>query len=133
MAEVLDTLLASDSFRIVRVKDRANHVTSMNWMDVMVNVTLGGDGDHNRTHVCEIQIAHAKMLLARSGLGGHGPYNQMRAASEILALRTHTRAENVVGRRPKCSRRIGSLPDMTVVVASSPQQAPDRFTFSSTV
>jgi hypothetical protein len=52
------------------VKDRSNHLTSMNWMDIMVNVVLVAD---ERVHVCEIQIVHAKMLLARAGLGGHGP------------------------------------------------------------
>jgi hypothetical protein len=56
----------------------------MNWMDVMVNLVLVGD---EYEHVCEIQIVHSKMFLARKGLGGHGPYAQVRAASEILEVR----------------------------------------------
>ena len=66
------------------MKDRANHITSMNWMDVMVNLVLVGD---EYEHVCEIQVVHSKMYLARKGLGGHGPYGQVRAASEILEVR----------------------------------------------
>ena len=67
---VLQALQACRQIRMLRVKDRSNHLTSMNWMDIMVNVVLVAD---ERVHVCEIQIVHAKMLLARAGLGGHGP------------------------------------------------------------
>ena len=35
----------------------------------------------------KIQVVHSKMYLARKGLGGHGPYGQVRAASEILEVR----------------------------------------------
>jgi hypothetical protein len=82
MVDVLEALLACPGVTIVRVKDRANHVTSQHWMDVMVNLTSAGD-----SHVGEVQIVHAKMLLARKGLGGHKPYSKLRAASEILAVR----------------------------------------------
>jgi hypothetical protein len=84
MSEVLGTLQACRGVKIVRVKDRANNMTSMNWMDVMVNLTLVSD---TYEHVCEVQVVHAKMLVARSELGGHGPYGKLRAATEILALR----------------------------------------------
>jgi hypothetical protein len=70
MSAVLQALLACRGISIARVKDRANNMTSMNWMDVMVNLLLVGD---SHQHVCEVQIVHSKMLLARSGLGGHGP------------------------------------------------------------
>ena len=84
MAEVLQALLTCPGAEVNRVKDRAGHVTSMNWMDVMVNLTLDSDAS---AHVCEVQIVHTKMLVARSQLGGHGPYGKLRAANEILALR----------------------------------------------
>ena len=84
MTEALEALLAWPAVRVVRVKDRVNHVTSSNWMDIMVNLVLVGDAS---VHVCEVQIVHDKMMLARSGLGGHGPYAKMRAASEILEVR----------------------------------------------
>ena len=88
MAEVIQALLACPGVVVTRVKDRANHVTSMHWMDVMVNLTLVGDAS---VHVCEVQIVHTKMLVARSTLGGHGPYGKLRAATEILALRASMR------------------------------------------
>jgi hypothetical protein len=56
----------------------------MNWMDVMVNLVLNAD---EYEHVCEIQVVHSKMYLARKGLDGHGAYGQVRAASEILEVR----------------------------------------------
>eukprot|EP00937_MAST-01D_sp_MAST-1D-sp2_P007323 g7323.t1 len=84
MMEVLMALLrAEGDICVARVKDRANHLTSMNWMDVMVNVTLVGD---ESAHVCEIQIVHSKMLVARASLGGHGSYAKLRAADEMLGM-----------------------------------------------
>ena len=65
------------------MKDRANCITSMGWMDVMINVTLAADF---AGHICEIQVVHSKMLLARAGLGGHAPYAKVRAAAEILEV-----------------------------------------------
>ena len=64
-------------------QDRVNHITSMKWMDIMANITLAGDAS---LHVCEIQIVHSKMLVARKNLGGHKPYAQLRAATEILEV-----------------------------------------------
>jgi hypothetical protein len=98
----------------------------MKWMDMMVNVTVVGDVVQ---HLCEIQIVHSKMLVARKNLGGHKvcccayclphcapltstlinhscdrylhhkPYSQMRAASEILEVLRGTRAQ-----KPKSSK-----------------------------
>ena len=85
MCDVIDTLLNScdEQLSVVRVKDRVNNLTSMGWMDVMVNVVLEND---SHAHVCEVQVVHSKMMLARAGLGGHGPYSKWRAATEILAV-----------------------------------------------
>jgi hypothetical protein len=69
----------------------------MKWMDIMVNITLAGDVQTQ--HLCEIQIVHSKMLVARKNLGGHKPYSQLRAASEILAVLRGMRA-----RDPKSSK-----------------------------
>jgi hypothetical protein len=93
MAEVLEKVMNFPGVTVVRVKDRSNNMTSMNWMDVMVNLTLNSDTSE---HVCEVQIVHTKMLVARSELGGHGPYGKLRAANEILALRA---AEPAAARR----------------------------------
>jgi hypothetical protein len=91
MKQLLDEIVALPSVEILRVKDRANHITSMNWMDVMVNLTVKSD---RHAHVCEIQIVHSKMLVARTGLGGHEPYVQLRAANEILDLLDSSRGRS---------------------------------------
>ena len=52
-------------------------------MDVMVNLAIVGD---DYEHVCEVQIVHSKMLVARSHLGGHEPYAKLRAATEMAEV-----------------------------------------------
>jgi hypothetical protein len=84
MSAVLRAVLVCRDIRVIRVKDRSNQLTSMNWMDIMINIVLVAD---KHVHVCEIQVVHAKMMLARKGLGGHGPYAQARAATEIIEVR----------------------------------------------
>ena len=46
----------------------------------MVNVVVGG-------HICELQIAHRQMLVARKGLAGHAVFNRVRNAMELLQYR----------------------------------------------
>ena len=41
--------------------------------------------DPNR-HVCEVQVTHTKMMLAREGLGGHDAYDNVRFAMELLEV-----------------------------------------------
>ena len=48
----------------------------------MLNVRLKDDAEYG--HICEIQIVHRQMLVARQGLGGHAIYNCVRNASELL-------------------------------------------------
>jgi len=112
--EVLRALIDCPDIHVVRVKDRVNHLTSMNWMDIMVNITIEGEAS---AHVCEIQVVHRKMLLARSGLGGHVTYSRLRAAAEILEVRG---VDLVVAERPpsKIAR--------VAVVASEPPNPPGR-------
>jgi hypothetical protein len=87
--EILRAIISAFGVEILRIKDRVNHITSMKWMDIMVNFKLGGD---SREHVCEVQIVHSKMLVARKNLGGHKPYAQLRAATEILEVLDSERA-----------------------------------------
>jgi hypothetical protein len=47
----------------------------------MVNFYFVGD---DLRHICEIQVVHEDLLLARSGLGGHKIYNKCRNAAEVL-------------------------------------------------
>jgi len=68
--------------RVVRVKDRITRPNVSGWADVMVNVALplacGAE------HVAEIQFALTSMMVARTSLGGHADYNEIRSALEVL-------------------------------------------------
>ena len=65
---------------IVRVKDRIQSPAA-GWCDVMVNFYIAADPHR---HVCEVQVAHLKMLTARAGLDGHAVYGRVRNGSEQL-------------------------------------------------
>jgi hypothetical protein len=45
----------------------------------MVNIVVNG-------HICEIQIAHQQMLVARKGLAGHTVFNRVRNVMELLDM-----------------------------------------------
>jgi len=67
---------------VVRVKDRFVTKSSPGgWRDLMINFFFIDDPQQ---HVCEVQIVHKKMLVARQGLPGHAIYDRVRNASEIL-------------------------------------------------
>ena len=65
---------------VTRVKDRNTEPSSGGWRDVMINLYVASNEDH---HVCEIQVAHQKMLTGREGLDGHAIYNRQRNAAEL--------------------------------------------------
>lgn len=73
-------LAASKKIVIVRVKDRLNNPAA-GWRDVNINFYVMSDP---QKHVCEVQICHATMVMAREGLHGHGVYNRVRNATELL-------------------------------------------------
>ena len=78
MASVLDAVRGLSEIKIVRAKDRVNNPdTTLGWRDVMINFHLRSDPNK---HVCELQIAHKKMLAARENLGGHDEYEDTRTA-----------------------------------------------------
>ena len=81
---LLDTE-ASDVITILRLKDRFTQPTAGGWADCMVNFSFNDD---QTSHVCELQIVHEQLMLARKGLGGHSIYSKGRAASELLNLVT---------------------------------------------
>jgi len=51
------------------------------WRDLMINFYFTSDPHR---HVCEIQVVHSRMLVARKGLPGHAIYGRSRNALEIL-------------------------------------------------
>ena len=65
---------------VTRVKDRNTEPSPGGWRDVMINLYVASNEDH---HVCEIQVAHQKMLTGREGLDGHAIYNRQRNAAEL--------------------------------------------------
>jgi hypothetical protein len=84
VAAILEALLAlhkSGKIVIVNLKNRFDVPSSGGWADAMVNFYFVGD---DLRHICEIQVVHEDLLLARSGLGGHKIYNKCRNATEVL-------------------------------------------------
>ncbi len=82
VADVLNKLATCEDIEPVRCKERFFTAPSQGgWRDCMVCFVI--KGDVNR-HVCELQIAHRDMLVARKGLPGHAVYNRIRNASELL-------------------------------------------------
>eukprot|EP00966_Prymnesium_polylepis_P196447 4552432-Prymnesium_polylepis.1 len=65
---LVELIATSPAIEIVRIKDRFT-TPSGGWTDVMINYRVKGT-----THVCEVQIAHAKMILHRKAMGGHEAY-----------------------------------------------------------
>lgn len=78
--DLADDAAGDATIVVVRVKDRIESPAA-GWRDVMINFYL--TADPNR-HVCEVQVAHLKMLTARAGLDGHAVYGRVRNASEQL-------------------------------------------------
>jgi hypothetical protein len=84
IADVLNKLAACKDIEPVRCKERFfTAPTQGGWRDCMVCFVI--KHDVNR-HVCELQITHRDMLMARKGLPGHAVYNRVRNASELLEV-----------------------------------------------
>ncbi len=84
IAGVLNKLGACKDIELVRCKERFFTAPSHGgWRDCLVCFVI--KDDVNR-HVCELQITHRDMLVARKGLPGHAVYNRVRNASELLEV-----------------------------------------------
>merc|ERR1712185_890996 len=98
IAAMVRQMRESGAIDIMRVKDRFTTPSAGGWRDVMINYKLKGD-----THVCEVQICHNSMLVARKGLPGHLIYGRVRNASELLERlglldeRTHRLRQRLTG------------------------------------
>lgn len=68
---------SAGDFAVARVKDRHATPSPGGWRDALVNVVVGD-------HVCEFQVVHQSMLVARVGLDGHGVYDRIRNCAELL-------------------------------------------------
>ena len=78
--KVFLSLVEEEVICVVRVKDRIR-APAAGWRDVMLNFYFVADPNR---HVCEVQVAHLKMLTARVGLDGHAVYGRVRNAVEQL-------------------------------------------------
>jgi hypothetical protein len=74
VAEILRLIGASPTIQVVRFKDRISN-PSGGWRDAMLNYRVTGS-----SHICELQIAHVKMLKQRKDMGGHEAYADERNA-----------------------------------------------------
>lgn len=63
-----------------RMKDRFSNPTSGGWRDCMLNVSFADDPNGV---ICEVQLIHNKLMLARKGMAGHNDYVAFRAALEL--------------------------------------------------
>ena len=106
---------------VVRVKDRFKHPSGGGWRDVMINFYVVGDG---AKHVCEVQLVHKSLLMARKGLPGHVIYGVVRNATEVLEfLRLLIKFERAAGLRAlveagwgrEAIERLGLPPELMLV------------------
>lgn len=84
VAKMLERIANCKEMVVVRFKDRYTRPTDGGWRDAMINYRLNDPDPELNKHICEIQVCHSKMLVARVGLGGHDEYAVERSAREIL-------------------------------------------------
>ena len=83
VAIVLNDFASNEEITLVRIKDRFSKATSGGWRDCQVCFYLNSDPN---MHICEVQIVHKNMLVARKGLPGHSVYCAVRNAQELLDI-----------------------------------------------
>ena len=104
LVELLDLIAKSDEIEVVRVKDRFSNPSPGGWRDVMINYRVKG-----HRHICEVQIVHSKMLIARKELGGHDEYAAERSARELLEYlegEGNEKAREILAQAKKASENI---------------------------
>ena len=81
VAEIVRRMQGASAIVVTRVKDRFLTAPSAGgWRDCMINFYLREDPNK---HICEVQLVHTQLLMARKGLPGHDVYNRVRNADEI--------------------------------------------------
>merc|ERR1719265_2831976 len=81
LADVLNLLHTCAAVAIVRMKERFEESpTSGGWRDCMLNLYFKEDPHR---HICELQLVHQRILVARTSMPGHAIYGRLRNAIEI--------------------------------------------------
>ncbi|KAK7253887.1 hypothetical protein SO694_000028100 [Aureococcus anophagefferens] len=96
VAAVVKAFGSNSRVVLTRVKNRYDDAAASagGWRDLMLNFYLADD---DAKHVCEVQVVHRQMLVARAGLSGHSVYNRVRNASELCEVGLATDAEARAG------------------------------------
>ena len=79
MQEVVQELKDRPDLILCQVKSRWDSSSKGGWRDLICIVSIGP-----QRIMCEIQVVHSKMLVAREGLDGHKGYEMFRNFSEML-------------------------------------------------
>ena len=69
VADVVDDMCTCNAVEVVRIKDRFHKPSRGGWSDCMINYVLCDDPYR---HICELQIAHSKLVVQRKELKAHG-------------------------------------------------------------
>eukprot|EP00750_Incisomonas_marina_P024365 INCI5108.6.p1 GENE.INCI5108.6~~INCI5108.6.p1 ORF type:complete len:634 (-),score=128.42 INCI5108.6:2482-4383(-) len=89
VSAVITAFAQSADITAVRAKERfLSNPSSGGWRDYMLCFYM--NDDPNR-HICELQVVHRNLLLARKGLPGHAIYNVVRNAAEMQEMLTACR------------------------------------------
>ncbi|KAH8066513.1 hypothetical protein JL722_959 [Aureococcus anophagefferens] len=84
VAAVVKAFGSNSRVVLTRVKNRYDDAAASagGWRDLMLNFYLADD---DAKHVCEVQVVHRQMLVARAGLSGHSVYNRVGLATDAEA------------------------------------------------
>jgi hypothetical protein len=92
LADVYQQLLDAQvhgKIRIVRVKNRMKHANASGWADCVINFLFVDD---QSKHICEVQLIHEKLVIARKNMGAYESYPFFRNALDLLETTDETRS-----------------------------------------
>eukprot|EP00299_Pterocystis_sp_00344_P012716 c6140_g1_i2.p1 GENE.c6140_g1_i2~~c6140_g1_i2.p1 ORF type:complete len:246 (+),score=52.39 c6140_g1_i2:495-1232(+) len=86
----------TQKIKILLVKNRFGKPSTGGWAVCMINFSIRCNPSDDDAHVCEVQLVHANMMLARTNMGAHRQYERYRSAVELLAATGHlAKAEEI--------------------------------------
>jgi hypothetical protein len=80
IANCLEFIDKYELVEIVRIKNRFKNPNGGGWRDCMLNIVCVKDPERI---VCEVQIIHRNLMLARKGMAGHNDYTTYRSGVEL--------------------------------------------------